>query len=227
MMKSTVTVAVAAALGLAGCAGVPQKVGISDNQAKTVAASAIGCVGGAIMARLSGGNLAAGCAVGAIVGGLIGFEQARQTEIAEAEKIKQEAVAALSTLPKNQPAKVSDVKTVEVTAIDKVTKEEKKYQAFDSVSVEIPLSAKGTREREMTIAKLKTLAEKVADERGTSSIIIAMTPADAKLQKADLTTTVVKTAKGNDIAVTKVADANVPKGNERITIKAGKLTTEV
>lgn len=226
-MKYVITSAIALCVALSGCAELQQKTGVDDKAASTASGAAIGCLGGALLARLTGNDAAQGCAAGAIVGGLVGFQKARQEEIANAEKAKQDALSALATLPMGQGAKAGDVKTIEVSATDKATHETKKYQAFDSVSIDIPLTAKGTAEHDAAMSKLKALATKVADERGSSEIIVAMTPSDAKAQKVELLTAVVKTEKGNAISVSKVTDASVPRGIERVTIKAGNLRTDV
>jgi hypothetical protein len=226
-MKFALTSVVALSLTFSGCAELQQNSGSDQKAVSTAGGAVIGCIGGAILAHLTRNNAAQGCAAGAIIGGLVGFQKARQDEIATAEKAQQDALIALATLPKGQTAKAGEIKTIEVTATDKATHETKKYQAFDSVNIDIPLTAKGTPERDLAMAKLKTLATSVADERGSSEIIVAMTPSDARAQKVEFLTTVVKTDKGNDISVSKVADVTVPKGIERITIKAGKLHPEV
>jgi hypothetical protein len=140
---------------------------------------------------------------------------------------RNEAVAAFAALPAGQKVRASDVKTKEVVVTDKNTRETKKYQAFESVSLDIPLSAKGTPEHDAAMDKLKTLAQRVADERGSSEIVVALTPVDARARKVAATSGTVQTSKGNTITVSKVADDSVPKGVERITVKAGRLQTEV
>ena len=96
------------------------------------------------------------------------------------------------------------------------------------MSLEIPLAAKGTPEYDAAMGKLKTLAEKVADERGSAQIDIALTAADARANKIALETASVQTNKGNTVTVSKMADNSVQKGIERVTVKAGKLQrTEV
>jgi len=211
---------------LAACANTSQP-GMDAKATSAAAGAAIGCVGGALLAKVTGQNAARGCALGALAGGLIGFEKARQEEIAAAAKAQQDAIAALSTLPPTTTAiaKAGEVKTVEVTATDKATNESRKYQAFDSVTVDIPMSAKGTPQYEEAIGKLKTLAERVADERGSSRIEIAMTSADARANKVSLETASVKTAKGSTITVSKIADNSVPRGVERFTVRAAPLRT--
>ena len=99
--------------------------------------------------------------------------------------------------------------------------------AAGGAAIDIPISAKGTPEYDTAISKLKTLAEKVADERGSSKIDIAMTAADARANKVTLETASAKTAKGNTVTVSKAADNTVQKGIERVTVRAGKLEQTV
>jgi hypothetical protein len=211
-----------------GCAGMQN--GTSNDKAASAGAGAvIGCAGGAILAKLLGRDPAGGCVAGAVVGGLVGFEKARRQEVAAAEQAQRDAVTALQALPANQgrTVKAGEVKTVEVVATDKKTGEKKKYTAFSSVSVDIPLSARGTPEFTAAMGKLKMLAEGVANERGASEIVIAMTPQDAKLQKIALEKNTVKTDGGGLVTVSKITDTSLPKGMERVTVKAGSLNTEI
>ena len=226
-MKLLTLSAVALAIALTGCADMQQKTGLDGKTVGAAGGAAMGCIGGALLAKLSGQNAAGGCVVGAVVGGLIGFEKTRQDEISAATKAQQEAIAALAPLSVGRQVKAGEVKTVEVTATDKTKNETKKYQAFDSVSVEIPLSAKGTPEYDAALSKLKALAEKIADERGSSKIDIAMTAADARANKVTLETATAKTAKGNTVTVSKAADNTLQKGVERVTVRAGKLEQTV
>lgn len=215
------------AITLTGCADMQKQTGLDGKTAGAAGGAAIGCIGGALLARISGQNAAGGCIAGAVVGGLVGFEKARQEEITAASKAQQEALVALAPLSVGRQARASEIKTVEVTAIDKTSNQTKKYQAFDSVSLDIPISAKGTPEYDAAISKLKTLAEKVADERGSSRIDIAMTAADARANKVTLETASAKTAKGNTVTVSKTADNTMQKGMERVTVRAGKLEQTV
>lgn len=226
-MKLLTVSAVTLAIALSGCADMQKQTGMDGKAVGAMGGAAIGCVGGALLARISGQNAAGGCIAGAVVGGLVGFEKARQDEISAATKAQQEAIAALAPLSVGRQVKAGEIKTVEVIATDKTKNETKKYQAFDSVSIDIPISAKGTPEYDAAIGKLKTLAEKVADERGSSKIDIAMTAADARANKVTLETASVKTAKGNTITVAKAVDNTVQKGVERVTVRAGKLEQTV
>ena len=226
-MKLLALSAVTLAVALSGCADIQKQTGMDGKTAVAAGGAAIGCIGGALLAKISGQNAAGACVAGAVIGGLIGFEKARQDEISAASKAQQEAIAVLAPLSVSSQVKAGEVKTVEVTATDKAKNETKRYQAFDSVSVDIPITAKGTPEYDAAIGKLKTLAEKIADERGSSKIEIVMTAADARANKVLLETASAKTAKGNTVIVSKSTDNTVQKGIERVTVRAGKLEQTV
>ena len=225
-MKSISLTLLALAMGLSGCASLQQSTGMDGKTAGAVGGSVIGCAGGAVLAKLTGGNALAGCAMGAVAGGLVGFEKARHDEIAAAEQARMDVAAVFASRP-GQKVRVGEVKTVEVTATQKGTRETKKYQAFDSVSIDLPLTAKGSPEHDAAMEKLKTLAQRVADERGSSEIVVALAPTDARARKMASSSGSAQTDKGNTITVIKTSDASVPKGVERITVRAGRLQTEV
>lgn len=228
-LKQLTVSLISASLVLSGCAGIQQRTGMDDKTASTVGGAAIGCAAGVLIARIAGTNAKDTCAAGAVVGGLIGFEKARQAEIAAAEQARKDAIAALSTLPPAQSKAVivSPVRTVEVTATDKATKQTRKYAAFDSVTVQMPATAKATPEYDAAVGKLKTLAERVADERGSSEIIIAVNGTDAKMQKIVLESNSVKTANGGTVTVTKRVDVSLVQGIQTMTVRAGNLRTDV
>lgn len=214
------------ALGLSGCANLQQSTGMDGKTTGAVVGGTLGCVGGAILAHLGGGNAAAGCALGAVAGGMVGFEKARQEEIAAAEQVKREIAASFASRP-GQRVRIGEVKTVEVTATEKNSREVKKYQSFDSFTVELPLSTQESPEHAQAMSKLRALANRVADERGSAEVTVALSPADAKAGKTAASSGRAQTAKGNTVTVSKVADASVPRGVERVTVKAGQLKTEV
>ena len=90
--------AVALTVALSGCAEIQQQTGLDSKAISTAGGAAMGCVGGALLARMTGQNGLGGCMAGAVVGGFIGFEKSRQDEITAAEKARQEAMAALAPL---------------------------------------------------------------------------------------------------------------------------------
>ena len=55
-------------LNVTGCADMQQRTGMNDKQMGAATGAALGCVGGAVLARLTGGDAGVGCAAGAVVG---------------------------------------------------------------------------------------------------------------------------------------------------------------
>lgn len=219
---------IGAVLLLSACGSIQEKTGLDNSTIQAGAGAAIGCAGGAFLARATGQNMAAGCALGAVAGGVIGFEKARSEEMAAAQQAQLEASQALATLPKAQASKVrvGPVVTEKVTFVDKKTKETKKYDAFKQVSVDLPISAKGTPEYDAAMGKLKTLAQRVADERGSAVIEVVSSPSDAAVQKVKKESDSIKTQKGATITVNKFTTAGIPAGMQRITVRAGELKME-
>lgn len=245
--KKLIVVAVLAVFA-SGCETLQSKTGMSKTTSGAVAGGALGCAGGAILTHLAGGNAFAGCAVGGALGALVGYEQARQAEIAEAEEIRKEAVAALNARAKadeearlaaarNQGAKiaaakpvpqvVSSVKTKDVTVTDKKTGEKKVVKTLDEVTFDIPVSMRGTPEHTEVMGKLRTLATRMADQRGSAEILVSMTERDARAAKVSASSNTVKTDAGNTVTVMKRVSGSVPTGIERVTVKPGKLSTQV
>ena len=211
------------AVTLTGCANMQQMTGADDKTASAAGGAALGCLGGSVLAKVLGKDAAAGCALGAVIGGLAGFEKARQEEIAAAQNARNEAEQAFAELPKKDRPKVGQVKTTQTEVTDKKTNEKKKYETFESVTLDIPLSTRGTDEYKTAIGKLKTLATRVADERGSAEIDLAYSIADVNKLKVKQESVSVKTDKGGVITVTTLANANIPKGIERYTVRAGKI----
>ena len=228
MKQLQLTAAMSAALLLSACGSIQEKTGLDNSTIQAGAGAAIGCAGGAFLARATGNNMAAGCALGAVAGGVIGFEKARREELAAAQQAQEEASQALATLPKAQASKVrvGPVVTEQVTFVDKRTKETKKYDAFKQVSLDLTVSTKGTPEYDAAMGKLKTLATRVADERGSAVIEIASAPSDAAAQKVKNESGSVKTEKGATVTVNKIVSAGVPAGMQRLTVRAGSLKLE-
>ena len=226
-MKRLTLTAVAFAVALSGCADIQKQTGMDNKAFGAAGGAAIGCVGGALLAKISGQNAAAGCAVGAIAGGLIGFEKARQEEIAEAVRVQQEAIAAFGPMPAGMQIKTEPIKTVAVMVTDRTTNQTKAVDSFDSVEMEIPLKLKGTAGYDSALTKLREFAVKKADERGASNIDRAMRVSDARANKFLPETNATRTPKGNVVTVSKTVDNATQSGVERITVRVRKLESTV
>ena len=105
-------------------------------------------------------------------------------------------------------------------------KDTKKVKAFESLTVELPTTTRNRPEHAGAVEKLRKLAEKMADERGSADIILAVRPEEAKVRKLSLTPDVITTAKGKQITLIRKIDSGVPKGVERVTVQAGPVPSE-
>ena len=226
-MKLLTLTAVALAVALTGCADIQKQTGLDNKTVSAAGGAAIGCVGGALLAKIAGQNAAAGCAVGAVAGGLIGFEKARQEEIAAAVQAQQDAIAALGPLPSGTRIKAEPIKTVPVMVTDKTSNQTKAVDSFESFDLDIPLTMKGTPGYDKAISSLSAFAVKKADERGSSNIDRTMTAADARANKFVPETNVAKTPKGNPVTVSKAINNATQKGVERVTVRVRKLEPTV
>lgn len=226
-MKLLTLTAVALAVALTGCADIQKQTGLDGKTVSAAGGAAIGCVGGALLAKITGQNAAAGCAVGAIAGGLIGFEKARQEEIAAAVQAQQDAIAALGPLPSGTRIKAEPIKTVPVMVTDKTSNQTTEVDSFESFDLDIPLAMKGTPGYDKAISSLSAFAVKKADERGASNIDRTMTAADARANKFVPETNVAKTPKGNPVTVSKAINNATQKGVERVTVRVRKLEPTV
>lgn len=194
---------------ISGCAGMDSK-----SQSAALGAT-LGCAAGAILANLSGHDAKGGCAAGALVGGIAGYEKARQDELKAAKLAQQDAV---STLP---GAQAKEIIADNVSVTEKATGNVKQMRVFREVNIDLPLSRKGTPEFNSAMDKLKIFAEKVADERGKSEIIVSFAPRDAALQKVDVKKVEVKTASGKGtILFSKAVDDRISEGVEQVTVRA-------
>ena len=113
-----------------------KKNGCANMDDKTTSAgigAAVGCAAGAALAKLTKNDAGTACIAGAVVGGLIGYQRARSSEIQEAQATADEAV-------KVSGAKATPVQTQPVQVTDKQTGKTETVRAFKTFSVDIPLS---------------------------------------------------------------------------------------
>ena len=209
-----------------GCAQMPE--GFQSIDKKTFSAitgAAAGCASGLVVAQISGGNQVRACLIAAAAGGVIGFEHARQQELEEANAARQDILKTLAPIATQKGLRVNAIKTKELTLESTDGKEHKKISTFGALSVDLPTSAKNRPEHAAALEKLSRLAEKIADERGSAEIQLAMRPEDAKTSKAKLNTESITTAKGKQIIFVRKTDGTLPKGIERITVTGGAILT--
>lgn len=216
------------AVGLmSGCESIPKNLeSIDQKTVSTVAGAALGCAGGVLMAQVVGGNRLTACVVGAAAGGFVGFERARKQELEDAATSRQEIITAVAPIAKTKGVMVGEVKTQDISMKTDDGKDTQKVKAFESLTIELPTATRNRPEHAAAVEKLRKLAEKMADERGSADIILAVRPEEAKARKMRLTPDVITTAKGKQITFIRKIDAGVPKGVERITVQAGLVSSE-
>ena len=179
---------------------------------------AIGCAGGAVLAKLTSNDMATACAAGAVVGGLVGYMQARNAEVQEARQ----ATQAVSAVP---GARSYPVETQTVRVTDRTTRKTEQVQAFKSVSVDIPVRQLDTPEGLQAQAKLDAYARKVAAERGeVVDMTIASAPSKAGASKVTLRQTSEKAGDGM-VRRSYTADPRVPANVQRVTIEVKNRDT--
>lgn len=146
------TALVAVALAVNGCANM------DDKTTSAGIGAAVGCAAGAALAKLTKNDAGTACIAGAVVGGLIGYQRARSSEIQEAQATADEAV-------KVSGAKATPVQTQPVQVTDKQTGKTETVRAFKTFSVDIPLSQVDKPEGKAAMQKLNDYARKLARER--------------------------------------------------------------
>ncbi len=198
----------ALSLAVAGCANVDQKT-----QGAGIGA-AVGCAAGAVFAKLTKNDATTACVAGAVVGGLVGYQRARNAEIEEARVTTEEAV-------RISGGKASPVRTETVRVTDKQTGKTDAVRAFKSVSVDIPLSQLNTANGEESMRKLNDYARKMARERAeTIQMTIATTP--ARSSKATPVSAQEMSEKvGEGMVLRRVlTDSTIPPNVQRVNIEA-------
>lgn len=151
------------------------------------------------------------------------LQAALNQETQQAQSIQAQAVQAMQSLPVKQRAVAGPVLTQPVSIDDAQSGQTLQVRAFSSVSVEMPLAAKGRKEYTRAMGLLKELANELADNRGSSSIVVDQADADVKAGRVNTATGTTQSKGGKPVSVIKRIDAGVPSGVERYTIEAGAI----
>ena len=151
------------------------------------------------------------------------LQAALNQETQQAQSIQAQAVQAMQSLPVKQRAVAGPVLTQPVSIADAPSGQTLQVRAFSSVSVEMPLAAKGRKEYTRAMDLLKELANELADNRGSSSIVVDQADADVKAGRVNTATGTTQSKGGKPVSVIKRIDAGVPSGVERYTIEAGAI----
>jgi hypothetical protein len=154
---------------------------------------------------------------------LASFEQERKTEINQAEQTRLDFVAAFHERKIAAQIQADPLRLNEITVTDKQSHQTRRVQVFESLSFTLPLALKKNPDYDQAIAKIKALAEKIADARGVAEIQFFLLPADAAANKVKFDSGTAKSPRGNPITVSKSPDKSLAKGMQRLVIKAAPM----
>jgi hypothetical protein len=144
-------------------------------------------------------------------------------EAQRARTAQVQAVSAMQGLPPGQRALAGSVRMVDVTITDSQSRQMRRMRALESVSVSMPLAAKGRPEYTRAMDTLKNLANELANNRGASSIVVDQAEADVRANRVNTSTGTTQTGNGKPVSVLKNLDRTLPAGMERYTIQAGEI----
>lgn len=199
---------VAAALAVNGCAN------LDDKTTSAGIGAAVGCAAGAALAKLTKNDAGTACLAGAVVGGLIGYQRARSSEIQDAQATADEAV-------KVSGAKATPVQTQPVQVTDKQTGKTETVRAFKTFSVDIPLSQVDKPEGKAAMQKLNDYARKLAREREEEVEMNIVTAPGKGARATQVDSQVLTEEVGNGVVRRQVlSDPRVPANVQRVTIEA-------
>lgn len=190
---------------------------VDDKTQSAAVGATLGCAAGALLAKVTSNDMGTACAAGAVVGGIIGYQRARNNEIEEAHK----AADATKSI---EGAKTAPVQTDVVQVTDKETGKTEQVKAFKSVSVDIPLSQVDTADGREAMRKLNDYARKVATDRGdTVDMTVAVAPDKAGKSKVAAQQTRETVGKGA-VVRNVVIDPRTPSNVQRVTIEVKNPT---
>lgn len=214
MKIAKLTLVACAATILSGCATLEEaSTSLSCMLSRVTSAADPSCGSSAPATTMSGGHSER----------FSRLQAALNQETQQAQSIQAQAVQAMQSLPVKQRAVAGPVLTQPVSIDDAQSGQTLQVRAFSSVSVEMPLAAKGRKEYTRAMDLLKELANELADNRGSSSIVVDQADADVKAGRVNTATGTTQSKGGKPVSVIKRIDAGVPSGVERYTIEAGAI----
>lgn len=214
MKIAKLTLIACAATILSGCATLEEaSTSLSCMLSRVTSAADPSCGSSAAATTMSGGHSER----------FSRLQAALNQETQQAQSIQAQAVQAMQSLPVKQRAVAGPVLTQPVSIADAQSGQTLQVRAFSSVSVEMPLAAKGRKEYTRAMDLLKELANELADNRGSSSIVVDQADADVKAGRVNTATGTTQSKGGKPVSVIKRIDAGVPSGVERYTIEAGAI----
>ncbi len=151
------------------------------------------------------------------------LQTALNQETQQAQSAQARAIEAMRNLPVNLRGVAGPVRTKPIEITDSQSHSTRRLISFSSVSVDMPLAAKGRPEYTRAMDTLKELANQLADNRGSSAIVVTQSEADVKAGRVNTQTGTSQTSHGKPVSVQKQSDASLPAGIERYTIQAGEI----
>lgn len=220
MSSLKLSLAAAAALALAGCATVDSSNSLGCMLGRVTQNPPPGCAPVATPAPAAGPSAATVAQAGERFAKL---QSVLDQEIELARAVQADAVSSMQHLPLKLRSSAGPIKLQDVPITDSQSGQTRKMRTLESVSVLMPLAAKGRPEYAQAMTTLKNLANRLADNRGSATIVVQQSAADVQAQRVNTATGTSKTAKGSPVKVDKVEDAQLPAGTERYTIQAGPI----
>lgn len=144
-------------------------------------------------------------------------------EIQMARSIQDDVIASMQHLPIQLRSVPGPVLLQDTPITDSNTRQTRNLRTLDSVTVQMPLAAKGRPEYTQSMNTLKSLANHLADNRGSASIVVHQAASDIQARRVNTATGVSKSTQGSSVRVEKVVDPKLSSGMETYTIKAGAI----
>ena len=139
-------------------------------------------------------------------------------EIQAARDAQERAVAATQALSPKQRATAGDVEIA-----DSNSQQTRSMRTLDGVSIDLPLAGKGKSGYTQAMDEVKALANSLADNRGSASIVVQQNSADVRARRVNTASGRTQSPGGQPINVEKQVSSEVPVGVERYTVKAGAI----
>lgn len=159
-----------------------------------------------------------GCRPAAPVNPFEAFSTKMGAEIDAAEGMRQRAVNAMAGLPPKQRINKSETRT-KMQEFEAPSGEVQSVKVLDAVAIDLPLAPKSRDEHKEAMVAIKDIATLLADESGSATINVTVSPTDLRAKRVNLKSGTADTEAGHPVAVKKAADKSVPVGIERFVIQ--------
>ena len=161
-----------------------------------------------------------GCREPAVAAVYTDWAAKMKAETQAADELRQRAVEAMATLPPKQRIESSETLTTEQAFVSAQAKAPHNVQVLDSVVIDLPWAAKSRQEHKDAMTAIKDIATLMADNRGSATIYVTVSPRDLRAKKVNTNSGTAPTEAGNPVEVKKSADKNVAPGIEHFVIQA-------